>query len=300
MERIVKWMRELTSPFIDKYLKFRDQRVRIEAAHQKWPALFSQKLGVTLVGDGRHSLVKFDTKQAQTSFQGWKYSNGNKVGALGEKDYYSFKLNKPALNTQILIAADGYIEWVSSKSLPASFCPDIVQIRMDKEQLKKLMGPQDKIAFDGGYFGLEKDLAYVIPHRKHPKKPLSEKLAQQNNEFSEFRGDVERIFGRLATKFDFLTHIYRLEHNLFNIDMKLACAILNCELEGKQNQSTAYSNHALFRYDMCALSKSSSESESESESIPWGEGVPENDQETSSEINHVGQAEEFIEYGIIT
>jgi len=47
-----------------------------------------------------------------------KMKEGNKIGLLTKNDYFSFKLKKPALNTQVCMDFEGWINWVS-KSRPA-------------------------------------------------------------------------------------------------------------------------------------------------------------------------------------
>lgn len=75
---------------------------------------------VTLVVDGRHSPLIYDRKLAGLLH----VARDDRGGVLSEKDYFSYKLKCVALNTQMAIGPDGYIEWLSD-SLPAGRWNDI-------------------------------------------------------------------------------------------------------------------------------------------------------------------------------
>jgi hypothetical protein len=60
----------------------------------------------------------------------------------------------------------------------------------------------------------------LIPHKKKPNKELSPMKQTQNRELQEFRGDIERLFGRMVSKFNLFSNIYRFGDELFNVDLK--------------------------------------------------------------------------------
>lgn len=54
----------------------------------------------------------------------------------------------------------------------------------------------DVVAADGGYTGQwsnEYGIQVILPHRKPQKAELPPQLEAENQEFSEFRGDIERV-----------------------------------------------------------------------------------------------------------
>jgi hypothetical protein len=114
----------------------------------------------------------------------------------------------------MIIAADNYIEWVSSDSLPAGKFNDISHIAQDGRSIDELFDPRDKIAFDGGYKGVQKYIKKVrgshcnifnlvviltkpyflvqIPHITPQNGELTGKELDENKNFGKVRGRIER------------------------------------------------------------------------------------------------------------
>lgn len=253
MKRIIGWAKIFRSGFICEYLKTRPFETRQNASIEFWPPRFN---AITLVVDGRHSLLEFNRIIASNH-----YKDCEDGGVLTEADYFSYKLKQKALCTQMAIAADQYIEWVSEDSLPASRWNDIKQMKANLESFKKNLDERDITCFDGGYQSIDREVSSLLPHRKKKGVPLSLGQDQENDEIAEFRGDVERVFGRLATKFDFLTVAYRHGDAEFNGDFKLACALLNCELKGKADNLR--NMHRCFREEIFDFNVEESSSEEE-------------------------------------
>jgi hypothetical protein len=182
-----------------------------------------------MVIDGRHSPLKFCAKDAQNLYKGTRMITQT-LGEVHQKSYFSYKLRGPGLNTQIAIAADMYVEWVGKTSMPASLFPDVTQMKHEIIMCGFEVDDRDVIAFDGAYqdMPLPEDQV-VLPHRM-PDSAQSD----ENDEFTNFRGDVERSFGAAVTKFPWLVRKYAHGEAEFNEDFKHACAILNCELLAKQ------------------------------------------------------------------
>jgi hypothetical protein len=79
---------------------------------------------------------------------------GTKSIELTRKDYYCYKTKKSSLNTQVFIAADGFIEYISD-SMPYARWVDINQIKCNSTAINDLFDSRDMIAFDLGYLGSE-------------------------------------------------------------------------------------------------------------------------------------------------
>jgi DDE superfamily endonuclease len=223
LARIIEWIKQLRRiKFLPEWLKPRSIEIRQEASRKNLPPNYNL---VTLIVDGRHSLVELCEKTAKSAYLSEPYN----AGPLTERAYYSFKLGKPCLNTQMAIATDGYIEWVSDNSLPAGKWNDISQLKKNLDSLKKILSDEDIICFDGGYQSIDNEIQACIPHRKPKGGVLTARQVQENSEIGGFRGNIERKFALLAVKFQFLEVIYRHGELQFNEDFKTACALLNCE-----------------------------------------------------------------------
>jgi hypothetical protein len=257
MGRIVIWVRSLSKAFVTKFLRTRPFEARRKASLEFFPKQFD---GITLIVDGKHTLLEFCQKTARLRYLA-------EHGVLGPTDYFSFKLKKSALNTQVAIAADLYIEWVSN-SLPAGRWNDIRQFKENLDKFKAILDPQDMICFDGGYQGINKDLPACLPHRKPKHGQLTNAELTENDRIGEFRGDIERRFGQLVAKFQFLKVHYRHGEETFNLVFKLACSLLNAELLGTREENLdldAVSNHKCFRFGLFNFDDESLESSSDAE-----------------------------------
>lgn len=140
--------------------------------------------------DGRHSRIRFDKGNAGSA----QYVNRADGAVLVKKDYYSFKLKKSALNTQMCVGADDYIEWVSDDSLPAGRWNDITHLKANLESFKKIFEDDDVCCFDGGYQSIGVHVPACLPHRKPQGLPLTWEEELENASIAEFRGKYIRNY----------------------------------------------------------------------------------------------------------
>jgi hypothetical protein len=199
--------------------------IRIHSA-QKNPPLFRQ---VTLMIDGH------DTR----------------ASLIGEKteNMYSYKLKKSGLRIQVCIDINGMVLF-TSKSAPCKDNSDGVMFV--KMKIDKYIDKFDCIALDGGYplhlnkiiSNTELDMInFCIPIRKSKGIELSKDESTFNRMFGSFRSKIEGTFGELSTTFKKLTDegcIRVTDHEVFTIQFKLACLLLNVKkfviLGGIQSQ----------------------------------------------------------------
>jgi hypothetical protein len=250
MRKILNWVKAHRPLFIEKLLKPRPCSVRRAASLKNFPPDYD---GITIIVDGRHSLIRF-----VKSFAAVAYSKIDDASGLVELDYYSFKLKKSCLNTQMAVAADDYIEWVSDTSLPCSRWNDITQMKKHIESFKNILEEGDAVCFDGGYQSIDRylDVPVCLPHRKPAGQDLTLDQLQENATIAEFRGNVERVFAALVKKFNFLGEIYRHGDFNFNGDFKTAAALFNCcliEKDLSQENLQEIHRHPLFSFDMFFL-----------------------------------------------
>lgn len=59
------------------------------------------------------------------------------------------------------------------------------------------------------------------PHRKHPKNGFTKEETRENEEIAQFRGDIERHFGIMETKFGIVKKIFRHGDLVVNAEIKL-------------------------------------------------------------------------------
>ena len=82
------------------------------------------------------------------------------------------------------------------------------------------MDPLDKICTDMVYGVFEED-RHCQAHRKPPHGELTTAENQENNEITEFRGDIERRFGTLVKKFGILKKDFRHSEIYFNQEIRI-------------------------------------------------------------------------------
>ena len=84
---------------------------------------------------------------------------------------------------------------------------------------KKLCA-KDFICTDGVY-GIFLENQQLKPHRKPRYGELTEEQVQENDEITEFRGDIERKFGNLKNKFAILRKQFRHGDTDVNAEIRL-------------------------------------------------------------------------------
>lgn len=110
----------------------------------------------------------------------------------------------------------------------------------------KLMDPRDYLCTDGVY-GVYDEERHLKPHRKLPNVALSAQESAENDNITEFRGDIERKFGDLQNKFTIVKDVFRHGDLKFNYEAKLCCALSNAEMYGnKEAHDEDVDNHPFF------------------------------------------------------
>jgi len=88
------------------------------------------------------------------------------------------------------------------------------------------MDNNDIICTDGVY-GLFDEDRHLKPHRKPNNRPLSDKKQHENDQITEFRGDIERKFGHLVNKFGILKKRFKHGEQVFNLECRICmCTII--------------------------------------------------------------------------
>jgi hypothetical protein len=184
------------------------------------PNLFEN---ITLLLDGHHSKIT--------------YQDIN----LNKKDLYSYKLKTSGLNTQFIIDTNRMCLYVSN-SLP---CKDNTDDNMLLNiNINKFYYETDCICFDGLYENTVEEFIlkysnigynisiknFCFPIKKDKKIDLTIDEANYNEQLGSFRSKIESYFAELSSifkRFDPQNKIRITDHNLYNIQLKLACVLLN-------------------------------------------------------------------------
>lgn len=118
--------------------------------------------------------------------------------------------------------------------------------------------PDDKFVMDGGYkrnfvTTLLKRRC-VVPHEKPRGGELKPPQVRENSVITEFRGDIERLFGTVGVKYNFIQGMWRHGERVYNFEFRCACALYNLDLLGKadknkleQRKKKAKKNNNFFR-----------------------------------------------------
>jgi len=283
--KIIKWCRILSVGFSEKWIYFRDFEIRKQLSRQLFPPKFCK---VTIIVDGTHTLCQFNSRTAKTLYENEMDDvSGEKIGSLVRNDYYSFKLKKGALNNQVAITADLWVPWIAEKSLPAGRWNDLKHF---KEHIKSFVcNGEDIVCFDGGY-GKIQGINCCVPRRKPRNKELSKLKKEENDEISEFRGDIERKFGTSCNKFGIISNMWRHGEEIYNFEFRKCFALMNAEIKGKYEDDIVLitaKNHPFFSFDEFIMPGNiqDKESESDSESGIYGYkfGLNPEDESKSSE-----------------
>lgn len=185
-------------------------------------------------------------------------TRGIVYGAEDKKIYYSYKLKKNGFRTQVAIDNTGMILFVSD-SLPCATNND--GSMFNSMNIQNKINNMDCIALDGGYnlyinntinnSNLDKH-NFVTPIRKDNGIDLSSIELNYNNQFGSFRSlmektfaDIGHTFERLNNKKPFLT----TNINIFNIQLKIACVLINIKKYVALNNIHHSDFHEYWRHD---------------------------------------------------
>lgn len=244
VENIRNWGLYHSRFFLEKYLKGRTYEERKEATDKlKLERHFQY---ITSIIDGRHSRIRYCQSTAHDHY----VALGLTEGPLDHDAYFSFKSKKSALNTQMAIGLDMYVEWVSTYSLPAGEWNDITQIKDDLESLFEVLEPgRDCVCVDGGYQSLDQYIGCIIPHRKPKERELTEGELKENRQIGHLRSKIERKFAHLVNRFQIVKGPFRLHDSFFNPCFRIACALSNCLLLNKDRmRDREVTSHPIFKY----------------------------------------------------
>ncbi len=194
--------------------------LRLLSSKKMNPSLFDH---VTLFLDGHHSKIA--------------YQDIN----LEKTDLYSYKLKTNGLNTQFLIDCNNICVYISN-SLP---CKNNTDDNMFLNlKLNTFFRNGDCICFDGLYQNtvdeiIEKynnvgfDISidnFTFPIRKDRGIKLALDEENYNSQLGSFRSRIETYFatlGKIFKRFDAQQKIRITDNELYNLQLKLACVLLN-------------------------------------------------------------------------
>lgn len=208
---------------------FSTLRIRILSAKANNPVLFKT---VTLLLDGH------DTR-------------GTRTGSRSE-DGYSYKLKKAGFRTQVCIDVNGMVI-MTSGSLPCKDNSDGVMFT--KMGLDNTVQKGDCLAVDGGYTLFIKQVVeksdlkernFCHPIRKLKNVELSDEEKRYNERFGSFRSIIEGFFGELGTvfeKFNNRRSIRTTDTNIFNLQFRVACLLLNVKKFVELGHIEPYPHH---------------------------------------------------------
>jgi hypothetical protein len=202
------------------YNCFSTNVLRLLSSKKMNPSLFDH---VTLFLDGHHSKIA--------------YQDIN----LEKTDLYSYKLKTNGLNTQFIIDCNNICVHMSN-SLPCKNNTDDNMFLNIK--LNKFFKNGDCICFDGLYQNtvdeiIEKynnvgfDISinnFTFPIRKDKGIKLTLDEENYNSQLGSFRSKIETYFatlGKIFKRFDAQQKIRITDNELYNLQLKLACVLLN-------------------------------------------------------------------------
>lgn len=215
---------------------FSNINVRIMNGILNNPTLFNQ---VTLHIDGH------DTK-------------GIVYGSKDKSIYYSYKLKRNGFRTQVTIDNNGFIIFLS-KSQPCSIGNDGTMLT--DMNIHNKVNEMDCIALDGGYTLFVNSIInnsslnkynFVFPIRKDLGINLNEIELNYNDQFGGFRSKMEKSFANMGHTFERLNNtksFITTDINIFNIQMKIASALLNIKNYVELNKIDIFDFHAYWLND---------------------------------------------------
>ncbi|CAO3648681.1 unnamed protein product [Cunninghamella blakesleeana] len=194
---------------------FSNVKVRILCANNNNPVKFKN---VTLMIDGH------DNRACYT--KGHNYAKT-----------FSYKLKKSGFRTQACIDINGMVLFLSNSVHCGENNDGSMLSSID---LNNVVSPYDVVALDGGY---TQYITSIIDNNKHlTKKNFMKPIRKQRNvdlpvpdmafnkEFGSFRSMIENTFGEIGSifkRFNNSTVIRVSDINIFSLQFKLACVLIN-------------------------------------------------------------------------
>lgn len=159
------------------------------------------------------------------------------INAKDHAMFYSYKLKKSGFRTQVCVDINGMILFLS-RSAPCRDNNDGTMLaQMD---LRNRINQTDCVGLDGGYtlfitsiLASNEHLAkhnFVHPIRRTRNGDLSSDESKYNEVFGSFRSKIEAVFGELGhlcNRFDGKTVIKVGDIDGFELQLKVACVLLN-------------------------------------------------------------------------
>lgn len=214
-EQLNKWIDYMYEYF------FSNINIRILTGKIKNPELLKN---VTLLLDGHHNKIIYENID------------------VDRRDLYSWKLNKPGLNTQFVIDNNGMVLYISD-SLPCKNNNDDIMF-INNVKLNKFFKHGDCICFDGLYNNTLKEVIekyesiglsisynnFLYPIKKQKNIPLNKDEFIFNKQLGGYRSDIETYFADLAgifKRFYPQNNVRVTKLKTYNIQLKLACLFMN-------------------------------------------------------------------------
>jgi hypothetical protein len=214
-DELEKWINDLMN---NNY--FSNKNIRLLTSFIMNPENFKH---VTMLLDGHHNRII--------------YENIN----IDKNELYSWKLQKPGLNTQFIIDLNKIVLYIS-ESLP---CRDNNDDKMfiNNIEFKKFFTSYDNICFDGLYENTlletiqkyEKNIDMSISNFTYPIKKLKNITIDEDDEkfnksMASFRSIIETFFADLGNtfkRFHGKNNIRVTKLKTYNIQLKLICILMN-------------------------------------------------------------------------
>jgi hypothetical protein len=220
-------------------------------------------------------------------------------------DYFSFKLKRPALNTQIGILMDGTFCFVShSAGAGCSEGSNITQIK--NSDYSTLIDDRNITMMDGVYQGVPWPVCkpYRNPRqiRGQPRVEMSRHRREWNTWQQTLRGLIERRIGAVKGTFQITSLPFRHPKKFFSSILRFCCALMNLEKQSQYEDPAAFDPESIIWVEMGELENiSSSDSEGlsdyERERV-FAETDEENEDENEENYGEGGhEVNEEEEYG---
>ena len=153
---------------------------------------------------------------------------------VGQGQYYSGKHKRHGVKIQTINACNGVVMEVS-QLIPASV-HDITIFRRSGavalfQQTRWVNRRCEHVGheglFDGGYQGLAREMAAIIPARRRPNKDLTEEESEHNRRIAHRRIVIENYYARLKGYWGVLSGRYRGDLSDYNTVVRLCVALTN-------------------------------------------------------------------------
>ena len=214
-EKLNKWIDYMFQNF------FSNVSIRILSAQLKNPQLLKN---ATCIIDGHHNKIIYEDIK------------------ISKKEFHSYKLKKPGLNTQFVIDNNGMTLYISDSKPCRNNNDDIMFI--NNVNLTKFLHYGDALCFDGLYKNTLSEVIikynkinlnisennFIYPIKKQKNIDLNNDERLFNEELGSYRSRIETYFAELGNTFKRFhpkSNIRITESSTFNVQMKLCCLFLN-------------------------------------------------------------------------